>query len=50
MLLMMNIEIEIHTWSSSSSQTSKTQESMIELDSQKIPENVRDYLDQFKLI
>jgi hypothetical protein len=45
-----NIEIEIHTWSSSSSQVAKTQQSMIELDSQKIPENVRDYLDQFKLI
>jgi hypothetical protein len=45
-----NIEIEIHTWSSSSSQVANTQQSMIELDSQKIPENVRDYLDQFKLI
>jgi hypothetical protein len=45
-----NIEIEIHTWSSSSSQIAKTQQSVVELDSQKIPENVRDYLDQFKLI
>jgi len=45
-----NIEIEIHTWSSSSSQIAKDQQSVVELDSQKIPENVRDYLDQFKLI
>jgi RNA:NAD 2'-phosphotransferase (TPT1/KptA family) len=45
-----NIEIEIHTWSSSSSQVAKAQQSVVELDSQKIPENVRDYLDQFKLI
>jgi hypothetical protein len=45
-----NIEIEIHTWSSSSSKIAKEEQSMIELDSQKIPENVRDYLDQFKLI
>jgi hypothetical protein len=45
-----NIEIEIHTWSSSSSQVAKTQQSVIELDSQKVPEKVRDYLDQFKLI
>ena len=45
-----NIEIDIHTWSSSSQKNIQKDQGMIELVDRKMPENVRDYLDQLKLI
>ncbi len=45
-----NIEIDIHTWSRSAQQLAEKEQRMVELDSQKIPEEVRDYLDNFNLL
>jgi hypothetical protein len=44
-----NLEIEVHTWSSASRLAEK-QASMVELDSKEIPDDVEDYLNQYKLI
>jgi len=44
-----NLEIEVHTWSSASRLAQK-QEGMIELDSKEIPEDVQEYLGEYKLI
>jgi len=44
-----NLEIEVHTWSSASRLAEK-QSSMVELDSKEIPEEVQDYLGEYKLI
>ncbi len=44
-----NLEIDIHTWSSSTRLAEK-QRSMVELDNRKMPEDVRDFLDQLNII
>ena len=44
-----NLEIDIHTWSSSTRLAEK-QRSMVELDNKKIPDDVRDFLDQLNII
>ncbi len=44
-----NLEIEIHTWSSATRLAEK-QRAMVELDNKEIPDDVEDYLDQYKLI
>ena len=44
-----NMEIEIHTWSSASRFAEK-QRGMVELDNKEIPDDVEDYLNQYKLI
>jgi hypothetical protein len=44
-----NIEIEVHTWSSATRLAEK-QSSMVELDSKEIPEDIEDYLGEYKLI
>ena len=46
-----NIEIDIHTWSRSTSQRLAEQEQgVVKLDSREIPEEVQDYLDNFNLL
>jgi hypothetical protein len=44
-----NVEIEVHTWSSASRLAEK-QRAMVELDTKEIPDDVEDYLNQYKLI
>ncbi len=44
-----NLEIEVHTWSSASRLAEK-QSGMVELDSEEIPDDVENYLNQYKLI
>jgi hypothetical protein len=44
-----NLEIEVHTWSSASRLAEK-QKAMVELDTKEIPDDVKDYLNQYKLI
>ena len=44
----LNLEVEVHTWSSSKLDT--TTSNMLELDNQEIPDDVRDYLDRLKTI
>ena len=44
-----NLEIDIHTWSSSTRLAEK-QKSMVELDNRKMPDDVRDFLDQLNII
>jgi hypothetical protein len=44
-----NIEIEVHTWSSAT-QLAEKQRGMVELDSGEIPDNVQEYLGEYKLI
>jgi phage terminase large subunit-like protein len=44
-----NIEIDIHTWGSSSRLAEK-QQGMVELDNQKMPNDVKDFLDKLNLI
>jgi hypothetical protein len=44
-----NLEIDVHTWSSASRLAEK-QRSMVELDSEEIPEDVQEYLGGYKLI
>lgn len=44
-----NLEIEVHTWSSASRLADK-QRAMVELDTKEIPDDVEDYLNQYKLI
>jgi hypothetical protein len=45
-----NIEIEIHTWSRSAKQLAQDGQDVVKLDSREIPEEVRDYLDNFNLL
>jgi len=45
-----NIEIDIHTWSRSSQRLAEQEQRMVELDSREMPEEVRDYLDNFNLL
>jgi len=44
-----NLEIEIHTWSTAS-QLAQKQRDMVELETKEIPEDIRDFLDEYKLI
>jgi hypothetical protein len=44
-----NLEIEVHTWSSATRLAEK-QGAMVELDTKEIPDDVEDYLNQYKLI
>ena len=44
-----NLEIEVHTWSSATRLAEK-QSSMVELETRDTPDDVRDYLDEYKLI
>lgn len=44
-----NLEIEVHTWSSATRLAEK-QSSMVELDSKEMPEEIEDYLGEYKLI
>ena len=44
-----NLEVEVHTWSSSS-RVDKEKQGMLELEPRQIPDDVRDYLDKFNLI
>jgi hypothetical protein len=44
-----NLEIEVHTWSSASRLAEK-QRAMVELDSKEIPDDVQEYLGDYKLI
>lgn len=44
-----NIEVEVHTWSSASRLAEK-QRGMIELDSKELPDDVQEYLGEYKLI
>jgi hypothetical protein len=45
-----NIEIDIHTWSRSKSQLADNDQGMVKLDNREMPEEVRDYLDNFNLL
>jgi hypothetical protein len=45
-----NIIIEAHTWGSSKPQLANSQGSMVELDSKRVPDDVKDYLARFDLI
>jgi phage terminase large subunit-like protein len=44
-----NLEIEVHTWSSATRFAQK-QRDMVELETREIPDDVRDYLNEYKLI
>jgi hypothetical protein len=44
-----NLEIDIHTWSSSTRLAEK-QKAMVELDNKEMPEDVRDFLDRLNII
>lgn len=44
-----NLEIEVHTWSSASRLAQK-QQSMVELDSKEIPDDVQEFLGDYKII
>jgi hypothetical protein len=44
-----NLEIEVHTWSSASRLAEK-QRAMVELDNKEIPEDIQDFLNEYKLI
>jgi hypothetical protein len=45
-----NIEIDIHTWSTSAKKLAEEQQRVVELTSRKMPEDVQDYLDNFNLL
>ena len=45
-----NIEIDIHTWSRSSQKLAEQEQGMVKLDNREMPEEVRDYLDNFNLL
>jgi hypothetical protein len=45
----MNVEIEIHTWGTSD-KLARRQESMVELEDRQMPEDVKSFLDNLKLI
>ena len=44
-----NLEIEVHTWSSAS-QLAQKQRDMVELSDKEIPDDVKDFLNEYKLI
>ena len=44
-----NLEIEVHTWSSASRLAEK-QKAMVELDNKEIPEDIQEFLNEYKLI
>jgi hypothetical protein len=44
-----NLEIEIHTWSSAT-KLAERQRGMVELETREIPDDVRDFLNEYKLI
>ena len=44
-----NLEIEVHTWSSASRLADK-QKAMVELDNKEIPEDIQEFLNEYKLI
>ena len=44
-----NIEIEVHTWSTSA-KLARRQQDMVKLGDRKMPDDVRDYLDNFNLL
>ena len=44
-----NLEIDVHTWSSATRLAEK-QRAMVELDTEEVPDDVEDYLNQYKLI
>ena len=44
-----NLEIEVHTWSTSA-QLARKQQAMVELDTKDIPEDIQEYLGEYKLI
>ena len=44
-----NLEIEVHTWSSASRLAQK-QRGMVELETREVPDDVRDFLSEYKLI
>ena len=44
-----DVEIEIHTWSTSA-RLAEQRASMVELDNRKMPEDIRDFLDNFNVI
>lgn len=45
-----NIEIDIHTWSTSAKKVAEEEKRMVELNNREMPEEVRDYLDNFNLL
>ena len=45
-----NLEIDIHTWSTSATQFAKQQRDMVELEPKPMTEDVRDYLDRLNLL
>ena len=45
----MNIEIEIHTWGTSD-KLARQQRAMVELEDRQMPEDVKSFLDNLKLI
>jgi hypothetical protein len=45
-----NIEIDVHTWSRSAQQIAQKEQRMVELSNREMPEEVRDYLDNFNLL
>jgi hypothetical protein len=45
-----NIEIDVHTWSSSSAKLAREERDVVELTSRQMPEDVKDFLDGFNLI
>jgi hypothetical protein len=44
-----NLEIDVHTWSTSSKLAEK-QQTMVELGNKEMPEDIRDFLDGYKII
>ena len=45
-----NIEIDIHTWSTSAAQFAKQQQDMVELEPKPMTDDIRDYLDRLNLL
>jgi hypothetical protein len=45
-----NIEIDIHTWSTSAARFAKEQQDMVELEPKPMTEDIRDYLDRLNLL
>jgi len=45
-----NVEIEIHTWATSSAKFAKEQQDMLELEPKPMTDDVRDYLDRLNLL
>jgi len=45
-----NVEIDIHTWSTSAARFAKEQQDMVELEPKPMTEDIRDYLDRLNLL